>query len=343
MVQNYTPKNTNKFLVYRSNKGGMGDRLLGAISTFILAYVNDYEFRIEDFKPISFVEIFTSPYYWWQKDWYDSPYKRGRLNLESSYEEYSNVITGGTISDHYPNSDVISVYCNQNFISQIYKNPIYKSKLEKEGIREDEAFIYALNFIFDLEDEYKKNYVYLKHKLTLGVENLIGVHLRTNWNWGDVPEIKSENIDLFVEAIKNNTPPNSRVLLCTDHPPLVDIIKEKLPMIDIKTVKGAPVHLEKTLDYEMKDMLKIIYEIWLLSECKVFIGSYWSNFSRLAVLKSNNSPILIEMMVNETASERTEFWLKQRDKNITLEESYRIPMKIRGINKYPPLVLQGLK
>ena len=114
-------------------------------------------------------------------------------------------------------------------------------------------------------------------------------------------------------------------------------------MIDIKTVKGAPVHLEKTLDYEMKDMLKIIYEIWLLSECKVFIGSYWSNFSRLAVLKSNNSPILIEMMVNETASERTEFWLKQRDKNITLEESYRIPMKIRGINKYPPLVLQGLK
>ena len=342
MVGEYNPKKTNKFLVYRSNSGGFGDRIFGAISTFVLAYVNDYEFRIENFKPISFVEVFTSPYPWWDTDWRDTPMKRGRLNIESSYDLRSEVFTTGTIEDHFPNSDSISVYCNQNFVTYIFQNPIYKSKLEKEGITEDNVFQYAMNFLFELEEEYKKNFLYLKHKLLLDSNHLVGVHLRTNWNWGDVPEITESTIDRFVQAIESYSLPHSRVLLCTDHTPLIEKIKERLPKYDIKTVKGEPVHLQKNMEHELKDLLKIIYEIWLLSDADVFIGSYWSNFTRIPVLKSLKQPVMVELEVNENGNEDTKYWIKNFH-NGSYEEEYRLPVSIRGVLRVSPKVLNGIK
>lgn len=342
MVGEYNPQKSNKFLVYRSNSGGFGDRIFGAVTTFIYAYVNDYQFRIENFAPISFVEVFTSPYSWWETDWKNIPMKRGRLNIESMYQPNMDVFTTGTIEDHFPNSDCISVYCNQNFISYIYQNPIYKAKLEKEGITEDNAFQYAMNFLFDLEDEYKKNFLYLKHKLLLGSNHLVGVHLRTNWNWNDVPEISDSTIDRFVQAIDMYSQSNSRVLLCTDHQPLVDTLKQRLPQCDIKTVKGEPVHLQKNLNYELTDLLKIIYEIWLLTECNVFIGSYWSNFTRIPALKSLNKVVLVELETKENGSESTKYWVKQTN-NKTYEEEYRLPVNVRGVVKVKSNVLNGLK
>lgn len=342
MIGEYNPKNSNKFIVYRSNSGGFGDRIFGAVTAFIYAYVNDYQFRIENFTPISFVEVFTSPYSWWENDWRELPLKRGRLNIESLYQENMDVFTTGTIEDHLPNSECISFYCNQNYISHIYKNPIYKSKLEKEGITEYNAFQYAMNYIFDLEDEYKKNFLYLKHKLLLGSNHLVGVHLRTNWSWGDVPEIDEETVDRFVQAINTYSQPNSRVLLCTDHQPLVDVIKNRLPQYDIKTVKGEPVHLQKNENHNLKDLLKIIYEIWLLTECNIFIGSYWSNFTRIPVLKSLNRPVLVELGIKENGNDSTKYWLKNFHHK-TYEEEYRLPVNVRGVLKVKPDVLNGLK
>jgi len=342
MVGEYNPKKSNKFLVYRSNSGGFGDRMFGAISTFILAYVNDYQFRIENFKPISFVEVFTSPYRWWEQDWKGIPMKRGRLNIESSYDEYSDIFTTGTIEDHYPKSDCISVYSNQNFIKHIFKNPIYKSKLEKEGITEDNVFQYAINFLFDLEDEYKKNFLYLKHKLLLDSNHLVGVHLRTNWNWGDVPEITDSTVDRFVQAIEMYAQPKSRILLCTDHTPLIEIIKQRLPQYEIKTVKGEPVHLQKNENHELRDILKIVYEIWLLADSDVFIGSYWSNFTRIPVLKSLKKPVLVELEVKENGNDATKYWLKNFNHE-TYEEEYRLPVSVRGVSKFSPVVLNGIK
>ena len=342
MVGTYNPKKENKFLVYRSNSGGFGDRIFGAVSTFILAYVNDYQFRIENFEPVSFVEVFTSPYSWWLTDWKENPLRRGRLNIESAYNTYDEYFTTGTIEDHFPSSDCISVYCNQNFISKIYENPIYKQKLEKEGITEDNVFQYVINFIFQLEEEYKKNYLYLKHKLLMGSGHLVGVHLRTNWNWGDVPEISNETVDLFVDAIKKYVQPKSKVLLCTDHEPLVNEIRARIPNHEIKTVKGLPVHLQKEPNHQLKDLLKIVYEIWILADADVFIGSYWSNFTRIPALKSLKEPVLVQMGVKEDGNNETQYWLKNFNTG-TFENEYRLPVRVRGVDRYSPKVLSGIK
>lgn len=342
MVGEYIPKKSNKFLVYRSNSGGFGDRIFGAISTFIYAYVNDYQFRIENFEPVSFVEVFTSPYTWWETDWRDNPMKRGRLNVESSYEQYEEIFSTGTIEDHFPESDCISVYANQNFISYIFKNKIYRDKLAKEGITEENVFQYAMNFIFELEDEYKKNYVFLKHKLLMGSNHMVGVHLRTNWNWKDVPEISDSTVERFIEAIEINAQPTSRILLCTDHTPLVDRIKRSLPQYDIKTVKGEPTHLAKNNTHEVKDLLKIVYEIMLLSDADVFIGSYWSNFTRIPALKRLKSVVLVELEVKEDGHKDTKYWLNNFHTG-DYENEYRLPVLVRGVSKQPSNVLGGVK
>lgn len=342
MVGTYNPSKENKFVVFRSNDGGFGDKIFGAVSAFIWAYVNDYQFRIEDFKPISFVDIFTSPYPWWSRDWIETPMKRGRLNLLSTYYPEYDVFSTGTIEDHYPESDCISVYLNQNYIHHIFKNPIYKEKLEKEGITELNVFQYAVNFLFDLEEEYKKNYLFLKHKLLMGSGHLVGVHLRTNWNWKDVPEISNSTVDLFVEAIKKNIQPDSRVLLCTDHEPMVEMVRQRIPSHEVKTINGSPVHLQKTEGYELKDILKIVYEIWLLSEANVFIGSYWSNFTRIPVLKSLKQPVLVELDIKKDGNEGTKNWLRFFN-TPSYEEEYRIPVKIQGFRRYSPEILSGLK
>lgn len=342
MVGEYNPKKSNKFLVYRSNSGGFGDRIFGAISTFIYAYVNDYQFRIENFEPVSFVEVFTSPYSWWETDWINNPMKRGRLNVESSYEEYEKIFSTGTIEDHFPESDCISVYANQNFISYIFKNRIYRDKLSKEGITEDNVFQYAMNFLFELEDEYMKNYIYLKHKLLMGSNHLVGVHLRTNWNWNDVPEISDSTVDRFVEAIDTYSQPNSRVLLCTDHTPLIQILKDRLPQYDIKTIKGEPTHLAKNENHQISDLLKIVYEIMLLADSDVLIGSYWSNFTRIPTLKRLKPVVLVELEVKEDGNKGTKYWLNNFHTG-TYEEEYRIPELVRGVSKYSPSILGGVK
>ena len=342
MVGEYNPKKSDKFLVYRSNSGGFGDRVFGAVSTFILAYVNDYQFRIENFNPVSFVEIFQSPYQWWLTDWKEIPMKRGRLNLESVYDFNSDIFSKGVIEDYFPESDCISVYANQNFISYIFQNELYRSKLLREGITEDNAFQYAMNYIFELEDEYKKNYVFLKHKLLMGSNHMVGVHLRTNWNWRDVPEIDDATVDRFVDAINTYSQKNSRILLCTDHTPLVNVIKNRLPQYDIKTVKGEPVHLAKNAKHDITDLLKIVYEILLLADSDILIGSYWSNFTRISALKRLNPLVLVELGIKENGHEDTKYWLDNFHTG-TYEKEYRLPETVRGVSKYPSSILGGIK
>ena len=73
----------NKFLVYSTQNGGLGDRLFGLVSSYLLALLNDYKFRIKLDDDITYADVFTSPIDWWNDDWKLLPLKRGRFNIES--------------------------------------------------------------------------------------------------------------------------------------------------------------------------------------------------------------------------------------------------------------------
>ena len=72
----YRPR-FNKYLIYNNNESGLGDRILGVISTFLYATLNYYHFRIKDFEPIPLQNIFYSKYPWSDKLWMRQNLKRG--------------------------------------------------------------------------------------------------------------------------------------------------------------------------------------------------------------------------------------------------------------------------
>ena len=77
----YKPKETNKLIIFRCSKiydfqtnegfGGIGDRIVGLVSTFILSLLLNYEFRIHWIFPIELNKIFNenNNIFWNKKDY----------------------------------------------------------------------------------------------------------------------------------------------------------------------------------------------------------------------------------------------------------------------------------
>lgn len=349
MFYNYKPSK-ERYIVYRTNDGGIGDRLIGAMNAFLMAFVNDYHFRIQDNTKTPMVEVFTSNHNWWKRDWFETPMKRGRLNLLASYNDLVQYITEGTIEDYYPNAECLYFYSNQNLVPYFFKNPEYKLKLDKLGITEENVYSEMFNYLFTLEDEYKKNYNYLKSKLFLDVKYVIGVHLRTNWNWGDVPQLSRNTVQKFITAINQNYLPNARVLVSSDSQMGYDMLKEGIKGMDVVRISGDAVHISKDNDAKLNDLLKTVFEIYLLSESDLLIGSYWSNFTRLSVMKSPKKSVMVEMEVEpyDTANESTKYWVEQMNNSLgdvytDIKRAFRFPLTIKGHTKCDPEVLFTIK
>ena len=78
------------------------------------------------------------------------------------------------------------------------------------------------------------------------------------------------------------------------------------------------------------DVVKTFYEIWLLSECDDIIASYWSNFSRVAVLKSIKNPLIVEMALSENPKQPTIDWINEKNikSSDDLRKHFNIPHPI---------------
>ena len=349
MFYDYKPSK-DRYIVYKTNDGGVGDKLIGAMNAFLLAYVNGYSFRIDDNTNTPLVEVFTSDHQWWSRDWYEQPLKRGRLNLLSSYDEMTNYITEGVIEDYYPNSECLYFYSNQNLVPFFFQNPIYREKLERLGVDEKTVYPEIFHFIFNLEDEYKKNFNYLKSKLFADVKYVIGVHVRTNWNWGDVPQVSKNTIQNYIRAINQNYLPNARVLISSDSQEAYEMVKQGVIDMDVVRISGDAIHIGKDENSKINDMLKAIYEIYLLSETDLLIGSYWSNFTRLSVMRNPRKTILVELDIEpyDSAVDSTKYWIEQLSKSVddiqnSVRKAFRFPIEIKGHTKCDPQVLFTIK
>ena len=117
----------NKFLVYSTQNGGLGDRLFGLVSSYLLALLNDYKFRIKLDDDITYADVFTSPIDWWNDDWKLLPLKRGRFNIESDLINNLDFFKTQTLSEKFPDSDCVYIYSNQNFVQYIFENEKYKN------------------------------------------------------------------------------------------------------------------------------------------------------------------------------------------------------------------------
>lgn len=319
-----------KFLVYSTQNGGLGDRLFGLVGTYLLAVLNNYNFRIKLDDDISYADIFTSPIDWWNDDWKLLPLRRGRLNIESNLINNLDFFRKENLSEKFPTADCVYIYSNQNFIPYLFENTNYKNKLGELGLTVENCFSKVLNYLLVFEDEYQKNYDYLRDKLKERGKKTIGVHVRTNRFWGDVPEISDTTVELFNTVIDAISDGDETIFLTTDDEKLVFEYKDKFGNDRVMSIPGQAVHYSKNSNKTIYDVVKTFYEIWLLSECDDIIASYWSNFSRVAVLKSMKNPLIVEMVLSENPKQPTIDWINEKNikSSDDLRKHFNIPHPI---------------
>jgi hypothetical protein len=327
----YRPR-YNKYLVYCNNESGLGDRIFGILSTFLYAVVHNYHFRIKDFEPIPLQSLLYSKYPWADNLWTRQNLNRGVFNFNNYVQEQEELFTEGVIVDRFPVSDCVMMYCNQNFIPYIFSNEVFQERLEELDLTLENVYSELFDFLFVFKEEYKTNYDYLKENIFSKNGKTIGVHLRTNHLWGDVPYMDEVTISNYIDAIESVIEKNDKIFLTTDDKSYIEIFKEKFPNNKVHSLKGRVVHNTKSDDQNVEDMVKTFYEIKLLSECDVRVLSYWSNFSRVAGLVGKDNNMIVDLEVNPNANWETRHWWNY--KNITdnneIPQFYNILKPING-------------
>ncbi len=337
MEEFYNPED-GKFIVYSTQSCGLGDRLFGLIGTYLLSILNNYHFRIKLDDDITYADVFQSPIPWWSDDWKLQPLKRGRLNIESNLADNLGLFTDKTISESYPNSDCLYLYSNQNFIPYLFQNDNYKEKLSNMGLTVENAFKLTLESLLQFENEFIPNYEFLKNKLRENGKKVVGMHVRTNRFWGDVPEISNYTIDQFHRAVDVALNDDINLFVCSDDEEVIFKLKTRYGNDRVISIPGQSTHYSKNNKKKMYDVLKTFFEIWLLSECDYIIASYWSNFSRVAVLKSMKKPLIVELDIHENPKQPTRDWVNSFG-NVDIENTdilrkhFNIPNPVDGLRR----------
>ena len=274
----------NHFIVYSNKSGNFSDRINGIVSSFLLALVNDYHFRIDD-SNLRLNDIFISNIDWNNEDWDKLDLRRGRLNLNGVVKK-TDWFSKETIHNYFPNTQSLHMFINENAIPYIFNNPNYSDKLKELGLQLETSFSQLLTVLFKFNDKYQKNYNFLIDKLYEDGSSPMGVHIRTR-------NVNESTINYFVDAIKKNSYPNSKVFISSDDDNLIGYIKNTLPKIKIISLPYNNV-LDNDYDNTEVDMVKFYYELFIQANCLKHIISHWSTYSQIISFLSADEPILIE-------------------------------------------------
>lgn len=250
----YNAPNNQKFLVYNPTNQTLIEKLYYSVSCFILAIANGWEFRINDTEGVKLVEYLGSYYPWWETDWAESN-KIGRFNIKNIDKDNTKFITNYTLTDLYPNADVIMVYSNSNILTHILNNKKYKTYLGKT-IGVDNIFFNCFEYLFEFEMEYFGNFEYLFDKVSETPH--LGVY------------IQNVNNKSSYRFIKNHIEKGQNIFISGNYD-LISNLKKSYNKSYLKTIR------KETLDYSKvnltnEETLTILYEIFLLKnlDSKIF-------------------------------------------------------------------------
>jgi FkbM family methyltransferase len=274
-----TSKNT---LFFDPSLNGLGDCIVGCSSAFVLSRALNMEFKILP-GSIGIYSYFDIP----------EPY-RGDISSKCRVIKY-----GGTPKEEefwftnnltqLSETDLVVLSC-MNFSRFIYRNPNVSSRML---IPETYIISYLFNHILKVREDHLQRFNSLQDQLNM--KDSICVHLRCDDVWGDSNsgEIRfavDPTIRRFVKCIKQCDSDCKSVILISDHADRVIPIFEEND-IKCSIIAGGVKHSSKCSDVDHE---KTILDILTIGACKTSIISYWSNFSRIGVLRTLIKPWIVQ-------------------------------------------------
>jgi hypothetical protein len=264
------------FIIFNSDIGGLGDKLVGLASSWYLSKLLNCNLYIRDDKNIIKSMFDSNPkleYNIFQIPDFNNKYD---LSYGAGSKDFLNNVYN--IINNKSKFQCIEIYANQNFYSVLYH------KLNKIDILEEDVIRLTMDSLFQLKEHILSDYNKFKSIINRDINNepYLGIHIRTAENYHTESfKIDNECINRFINTIRTSKYKN--LLITTDNPNIKTIIENEFPDRKILYIDGYPHHVDKSSNIDYR---KVVLDLFLLGECKEAIISYWSNFSRIGVLRT---------------------------------------------------------
>lgn len=272
------------YLIYRPMiSSGLGDVIFGCISTFLMAKIHNKKYKIT-IDSLNLFDYFNIPEEYKINHKIDIDYIKVNLKFDD-YILHENIIREKNI--------VISTY--YNFSQLLYKLYPYDEFLSQ--YKEHELIPYFFNNI-----GIPKSNVLEKCK-KYNYEDSVCVHIRCGDVWSDSncndEQFKvKETVYRFVDCIKNLHYTGNLYLLSDNMPYVTKIFDQE--NIKYQTIEGIVGHSGKSIQNPVpNDCEKTIVDLYIIGECTQSVISYWSNFSRIGVLRTGKDTNIVLPDLNQ--------------------------------------------
>ena len=274
------------YIYYNPSRGGLGDSIIGLQSVFVLCKVLKLDLKILD-GSVKFYNYFEIP----------EEYKaKKNINLSTNYFDYqpsnndlNKYLQFDTNLLKFKNKNII-ISSGSNFCQYLYLNKNFNIEIKQEDV---------IKILFKKIIIPNKNILDLVHSVNkvYNLKDKVCVHIRCNNKWNDSNSNETEfkvldTIKQFTKCIKNIT--LEPVLLITDNLELVKKVFQE-EKIEYFVTPGEVCH---SLKSNSIDFIKTLLDLLLIGETKISIISYWSNFSRIGVLRTLNTIYAVNPILN---------------------------------------------
>ena len=273
-------------MYYYPCRGGLGDSIIGLQSVYIFSKILNLDLKILN-GPVKFFNYFDIP----------DNIKVENINqsniISINYEPFNTDFNKYLQSENNflkLKGNNILISSGSNFCQYLYLNKNITINIKQEDI---------IKILFQKIIIPKKNILnQLKsYKNVFKLENKICVHIRCNNKWNDSNSYEKQfkvvdTIKQFIKCIKYLT--KEPILLITDNLEIVQKVFQE-NNIAFFTTPGEICH---SLKSETVDYNKTLLDLLLIGETKKTIISYWSNFSRIGVLRSLNEVYAVNPILN---------------------------------------------
>ena len=274
------------YIYYNPSRGGLGDSIIGLQSVFVLCKVLKLDLKILD-GSVKFYNYFEIP----------EEYKaKKNINLSTNYFDYqpsnndlNKYLQFDTNLLKFKNKNII-ISSGSNFCQYLYLNKNFNIEIKQEDV---------IKILFKKIIIPNKNILDLVHSVNkvYNLKDKVCVHIRCNNKWNDSNSNETEfkvldTIKQFKKYIKNIT--LEPVLLITDNLELVKKVFQE-EKIEYFVTPGEVCH---SLKSNSIDFIKTLLDLLLIGETEISIISYWSNFSRIGVLRTLNTIYAVNPILN---------------------------------------------
>mgnify|MGYP001395227546 CR=1 FL=1 len=328
----YKPRSDRK-IIFRCSKiyyfqvdegfGGIGDRMVGLVSTFILSLLLNFDFRIYWIYPLKLSDIFNEKnnILWNKKDYDLKILNEIRLMDHDIFDENKIDLLVNKI--HNLNED-LSIVSNKFFVYHLIKNKNLYERIKLLNINEISVYHDVMHILFNFNDslqiKYNKLLFNFSEYFTIGIQIRSYIHeYNIELNDSDY----NEYIDYIDNIIDKNKNKNIMLFICSDTKSTSDYFSKKYNKYKQLIISGDIVHLEKTSIYnkDLNNNIRLFIEIYGLGKCNELIITNSSNFGRLGSLRTLKKPFICYKLISPHPNRYNRDTFKMPD--IDLKKKYK--------------------